>query len=541
MLTTSLPTARARTRTRISFGRFRAWLVASATGPETRLWLVIQLAILHAVLWTFILINLKAAQDVHMDVAEAYGWGQKFLLGYGKHPPLSGWVAGLWFTVFPATDWATYALAMATVGVGMVICWLLSLRVVDARRAFLVVVMLALYPIFNFKGFKYNPDLLQLVTLPLLVLAYLNAFEKRSWQSGIWFGLAGALALMTKYWVLTMIGAIGLAALIHPERMRFLLSPAPWVAIATMAVAMIPHIVWLADAHFVPLTYAGDTYSLEDSSLVHQLVAGYFLHNVALLALPVALAALAMALVPHWFTLLLRAPSRIVTRAWARGANAGVDLSQALNVWIIQIIVAVGPPLGALVFSIYMKTDWGISLFFLVPLALVAIPALRVQRAVLVNIVAIWLVLSVATLMASPWIAAREMAANAGNTATYGARSDLARELTQAWHARFASRWTIVAGTMESIQPMVFYSPDHPTAFVPIEAWDSGLISRDDIKTSGFIGVFDPTDGRLPAFEKWVSETAPNAERIVMTTRRFTRGKAGPSMSWNIYIAPPAK
>ena len=68
--------------------------------------------------------------------------------------------------------------------------------------------------------------------------------------------------------------------------MRFLSSPAPWVAIATMVVAMIPHIVWLADAHFVPLTYAGDTYSLEDSGQVHQLVTGYALHNVALLALP---------------------------------------------------------------------------------------------------------------------------------------------------------------------------------------------------------------------------------------------------------------
>ena len=541
MSTTSIPSARARAKTRVSFNRFRAWLVASAVRPEARLWLVIQLAILHAVLWTFILINLKAAQDVHMDVAEAYGWGQKFLWGYGKHPPLSGWIAGVWFKAFPATDWATYALAMTTVGVGMVICWLLSLRVVDARRAFLVVVMVALYPIFNFKGFKYNPDLLQLVTLPLLVLAYLNAFEKRSWQSGIWFGLAAALALMTKYWVLTMIGAIGLAALIHPDRLKFLLSPAPWVAIATLVVAMIPHIVWLADVHFVPLSYAGDTYSLEDASLVHQLVAGYFLHNFALLALPVALAALAMALVPHWFRLLLHAPLRIVTRAWAGGPNPGVNFSRALNVWIIQTIVAVGPPLGALAFSIYMKTDWGISLFFLVPLALVAIPTLRVQSATLVNIAAIWLVLSIATLAASPWIAAREMAANAGNTATYGARSDLARELTQAWHARFASRWAVVAGTMESIQPMVFYSPDHPVALVPIEAWDSGLISRDDVKTYGFIGVFDPADGRLPAFEKWVSETAPNAERMVMTTRRFTHGKAGPSMSWNIYIAPPGK
>ena len=205
--------------------------------------LVIGFAAAHAVLWTFILINLKAAQDVHMDVAEAFAWGQKFQLGYGKHPPLSGWVAGLWFKLFPIADWSTYALAMTILAVGMVICWLIALRVVDYRRAFFVVVMLAIYPIFNFKGYKYNPDLLQLVTLPLLVLAYLYAFEKRNVRAGIWLGLAAALALMTKYWVLTMIGAIGLAALIHPDRLRFLRSPAPWVAMLVAVVAMIPHLI----------------------------------------------------------------------------------------------------------------------------------------------------------------------------------------------------------------------------------------------------------------------------------------------------------
>ena len=541
MSTTSILSARTRGNSRLSLSRLAAWLVARASKPETGFWLVIQLAVAHAVLWTFILINLKAAQDVHMDVAEAYGWGQKFLLGYGKHPPLSGWIAGLWFRIFPPVDWATYALAMVTVSIGMVICWFVALRVVDARRAFLVVVMLALYPIFNFKGFKYNPDLLQLVTLPLVVLAYLNAFEKRSWQSGIWLGLAGALALMTKYWVLTMIGAIGLAALIHPDRVRFLRSRAPWVAILTLVIAMIPHLVWLSDVHFVPLVYAGDVYSLSNRTQVTQLVLGYAVHNLALLALPVALAGLAMALVPPWWKLLASAPSRIVTRAWARGANASVNVSQALNIWLIQIIVALGPPLGALAFSVYLKTDWGISLFFLVPLALVAIPQLRVQRATLFNVAAIWLVLTLATLAASPWIAAREMAANAGNTATYGARSELARELTQAWRMRFGTRWPIVAGTMESIQPLVFYSPDHPRAFTPNEAWSSGLISPEEVKRLGFIGVFDPTDGRLPEFEKWIAETAPNAERLVMTTRRFTHGKAGPAMTWNIYIAPPPK
>src|SRR6202140_1612074 len=325
MSTASILPAALRPRHRLSIRRVAGWLAARASDPKAASWLVIGFAAAHAVLWTLILINLKAAQDVHMDVAEAYAWGQKFLLGYGKHPPLSGWVAGVWFMVFPVANWATYALAMATLGCGLVICWLIALRVVDRRRAFFVVVMLALYPIFNFKGFKYNPDLLQLVTQPLVVLAYLNAFEKRNVRAGLWLGLAGALALMTKYWVLTMIGAIGLAALIHPDRLKFLRSPAPWAAIATLLIAMIPHLVWLREVDFVPLTYAEDVYGLSSRAQSAQLVLGYIGHNRAVLAAPVALAAVALALLPPWWATLTRHPLALFTRAWSRGANPAVN------------------------------------------------------------------------------------------------------------------------------------------------------------------------------------------------------------------------
>lgn len=540
MTSTSFLPAISRQSGRPRLRRAAAWLAARASDPKAGRLLVVQFAVLHAVLWTLILINLKAAQDIHMDVAEAFAWGQKFQLGYGKHPPLAGWVAGLWFEFFPVANWSTYALAMTTVSVGLVICWFIAVRVVDRRRAFLVVVMLALYPIFNFKGFKYNPDLLQLVTLPLVVLAYLNAFEKRSVPSGIWLGLAGALALMTKYWVLTMIGAVGLAALLHPDRVAFLRSPAPWVAIATLLIAMAPHLVWLYGVHFAPLTYAGDVYSLTDYAQVTRLVLGYVAHNLALLALPIALASLALVPTSGWRAIAKR-PGGLLARNWARGANTGVNRSQALNVWIIQSIVAVGPLLGALAFTIYLKTDWGISLFFLVPLALVAIPALRVPKAALFNLAAIWLVLSVATLAGSHWIARAEMAANPNNGAIYGARAELARELTQAWNTRFASRWPVVAGTMENIEPLSFYSADHPVPFTPGEVWSSGLTSEDEVKRLGFIAVFDPADWRLPSLEKWIAEAAPNAERVVMTTRRFFHGQPGPTMIWHVYIVAPAR
>jgi 4-amino-4-deoxy-L-arabinose transferase-like glycosyltransferase len=521
---------------RLSLRRLAAWVMASATNRHSASAFVFGFAMIHAVLWTVILINLKAAQDVHMDVAEAFAWGQKFQLGYGKHPPLAGWVAGVWFKMFPITDWATYLLAMTTVAIGLVISWLIAIRVVDYRRAFFVVVMLAIYPIFNFKGFKFNPDLLQLVTLPLLVLAYLQAFEKRTAASGFWLGIAGALALMTKYWVLTMIGAVGLAALIHPDRLKFLRSPAPWVAIVVAVVAMIPHLLWLKDVDFAPLTYAGDVYGHRTRIESAMLVLGYVEHNLGLLVLPVLIAGLAIA-----GTGLVRRPSATLARIWSRGANPGVKPTQALNVWIIQIVVAVGPPLGGLIFSVYMKTDWGISLFFLVPLALVAIPALRLPGAALLRIAATWLVLTLATLAASPYIALHEITDNPNSAFSYGARSQLARELTQIWHNRFLSPWSVVAGTTEVGEPMTFYSPDHPAPLTPGEAWSSGLTSLEEAKRLGFIGVCDTTDNRLPECEAWMAENGKDAEQVAVTTQRFFKGHPGPATTWKVYIVPPAK
>jgi 4-amino-4-deoxy-L-arabinose transferase-like glycosyltransferase len=527
---------RARRARRPSFQRLTAWFLASATNRYTASALVVGFAAIHALLWTVILINLKAAQDVHMDVAEAFAWGQKFQLGYGKHPPLAGWVAGLWFKMFPVTDWATYLLAMTTVACGMVITWLIALRVVDYRRAFFVVVMLAIYPIFNFKGFKYNPDLLQLVTLPLLVLAYLDAFEKRTVRSGFWLGFATALALMTKYWVLTMIGAIGLAALIHPERLKFLRSPAPWVAIAVCVVAMIPHLMWLKEVDYVPLTYAGDIYAHFTRAQTAMLVLGYVDHNLALLALPVLIAGLAVA-----GTGLLRHPSAVLARVWSQGPNAGVNETQALNIWIIQIVVAVGPPLGGLIFSVYMKTDWGISLFFLTPLALVAIPALRLPGIALFRIAAVWLVLTLATLIASPTIAAHQFTDNPVFAFNYGARSQLARELTQMWQSRFHSHWSVVAGTTEVGEPMTFYSPDHPAPLTPGEIWSSGLTSLEEAKRLGFIGVCDTTDNRLQQCEAWMAKNGKDDEQVAVTTQRFFKGHPGPATTWKIFIVPPAQ
>lgn len=526
--------------------RLAAWGAALIQDETTCRKVVIGFAAAHALLWTVILTALKGAQDIHFDVAEAYAWGQQFLLGYGKHPPLSGWVAGLWFRIFPATDWASYALAMTTLSFGMVMCWLIARRVVGPRRAMFSVVMLALYPIFNFKGFKYNADLVQLATLPLLVLAYLHAFERRSVRSGLWLGLAAALALLTKYWVLTMIGAIGLAALLDPERMRFWRSPAPWVALATMLVALAPHLWWLRQVDFVPLTYAEDVYGARPFAETLRLATSYVAHNAGLLLVPIACAAAALAWRLQWWKSVrakgvVRELIESARRPWARGPNSNVRLVPARQIWLIQGIVAIGPVLGALSFGIYMKTDWGIPLFFLTPLALIAVPYLRVTQMALIRLLLIYAAFTFAMLLLSPIIAAQTVRQHDTAWTGYSPRSEFAVQLTEAWRARFNRRWAVVAGTTEVGEPMAFYSADHPVPLTPGEAWSSGLTNLAQAERLGFIGICDTNDSRLAACEAWMNANAPNAESFDLTSRRYFHGKAGPAVRWKIWIKPPQR
>src|SRR3954451_10956994 len=89
--------------------RVEAWFAAHLDGRNPRAALVA--AALFSLAGVFFLTGLKAAQDVFIDAAEAYAWGQSFLAGYGRHPPMTGWIAGIWYSVFPADDWASYTLS----------------------------------------------------------------------------------------------------------------------------------------------------------------------------------------------------------------------------------------------------------------------------------------------------------------------------------------------------------------------------------------------------------------------------------------------
>src|SRR6187402_2020274 len=112
--------------------RLEAWFAARLDEREPRTALT-AVAVFSAA-GVFFLIGLRAAQDVFIDAAEAYAWGQSFLGGYGRHPPMTGWIAGLWYSVFPAADWASYALSRVMTFMTLAVLYFMARRVAGPRR-----------------------------------------------------------------------------------------------------------------------------------------------------------------------------------------------------------------------------------------------------------------------------------------------------------------------------------------------------------------------------------------------------------------------
>src|ERR1700742_4984055 len=108
--------------------RVEAWFAAQLDERSPRS--VLTAIALFSVAGVFFLTGLKGAQDVVSDAAEPYAWGQSFLGGYCRHPPMTGWIAGLWYSVVPAADWASYALSRVATFVTLVALYFIAQRVV---------------------------------------------------------------------------------------------------------------------------------------------------------------------------------------------------------------------------------------------------------------------------------------------------------------------------------------------------------------------------------------------------------------------------
>ena len=57
--------------------------------------------------------------DLHPDVLETWTLGRSAAWGYSKHPPLMGWVARAWTSIFPLRNWSFQLMALTNSAIAL--------------------------------------------------------------------------------------------------------------------------------------------------------------------------------------------------------------------------------------------------------------------------------------------------------------------------------------------------------------------------------------------------------------------------------------
>ena len=496
---------------------FESWLNGVERGWAIPLFLIGFVAI-----WMLFLVIAYQGGDLHPDVLETWSIGRQFAWGNPKHPPLMGWMAAIWASVFPLTDWSFCLLAMLNSAAALWFVDLTSRRFVRGDGRAVILLLLFLLPAYQFHAQRFNANTALLATWPLATYCFLRSFESRTFVWAVAAGAAAALAMLGKYYSVFLIAGFAIAACVHPRREAYFRSPAPWVSALTGLAVLAPHLWWLATTGSAPFGYPVAAHGgLTLNLALHEAVL-FLLGIAAYLALP----AFAWALM-----------IRSNLKSFASDVTK-LDSGLILLFWIF-VTTTLFPP----VVSIALHTDlpplWNLQALFLIVVVCVASVRFAIDRFDSVNLSAVVLVFLLACVVAAPFHALYR------NTHPFDRGrnflSAAALEMTRRWHQETGEPFAAISGDDSLAFATAFYSPDHPYYRRPFQFQYTWGLPRAATLEKGWAAMCFTEDAACIGWMNRVAEIPAKVIRSEFTLQSHLWGRPGATTSISAMIVPPGK
>lgn len=485
-------------------------------------WGIPLLIVAFCAIWLLFLIIAYQGADLHADTLETWSIGREFAWGNAKHPPLMGWIAWLWSTVFPLTDWSFQLLAMVNAGLALWAVDLISRRFVSGEKRAIVLLLLMLMPIYQFHAQRFNANSVQLATWPLATYCFLRAFETRRLGWSIATGVLCAFAMLGKYYSIFLVASLVAAALCHPQRRAYLTSAAPWVSTLAGFVVLGPHIYWLATTGAKPFDYAMQIHS--------GLAFGRSLEEVGMFLLGLAAALALPALV--W----------VLTAGW-RLKQFPADFRAMTPGLLLLLLVLVGTIVFPAITTVAVGTDmpsmWALQGLFLVAILIVCGARFPVERFYTVNLTLVVAAIGlVVVTVAAPWHALERNAHRSNDRAFYRLA---ALELTKRWHEASNQPLSSVSGDDALAFATAFYSPDHPLYRRPFQYQYTWGMPRVTTLEKGWAAMCFAEDAACLDWMGKVTSRAPRFIRSEFVLKPALWGHPGASARIVALVVPPRK
>lgn len=211
----------------------------------------IPFVILYLLIWTIAPIFL--ASSVTLDVSEGINWGSEWQWGYYKHPPLSSWVLYSFYAMFGT--WGVYLLSQICVGITLLCNYQLGKLAWSKEVGILGSMLTMCVFYYTYPTLEFNHNIAQFPIWSGLALAFYLAITQNKWSHWLWVAVLGGMGMLTKYSVIFLLLPMALY-LIHPKNLHLLKSAKPWGSAIIMLAIFSPHLYWLINNDWLPLSYA---------------------------------------------------------------------------------------------------------------------------------------------------------------------------------------------------------------------------------------------------------------------------------------------
>ncbi len=204
------------------------------------------------------------------DALEGIYWGGLHDFGTPKHPPLSGWIGYLVYSIFK-TDFSIYLVSQLFIVCGLYFIYKIARQFLDENRSMLVAITMggcwAYSYVTGYYGF--NPDVILLCMLPLITYIFYECIYKNRPSDWIKLGIFVGISFLNKYQTVLVLLAMFIWTLIYKREVfknKFF-----YISVIIAFLIFTPHLIWLIKYDFFPLLYFESEFS--DSALIRHIIA----------------------------------------------------------------------------------------------------------------------------------------------------------------------------------------------------------------------------------------------------------------------------
>ena len=477
-------------------------------------------AAIHGAVWTALPALLYP--NLPLDLIEALVYGREWQLGYDKLPPLPWWLVEIVYRTV-GQDFAYYLLAEVAVVAAFAVVFAAARRLVGGLGALAAVLVIDGLHYLNYTSAKFNHDVVQLPFWALAGFALHRALRGRQMSDWLLLGLAVGMSLWAKYFVIVLVAPMAVLVLIDRDARTCLTTPGPYVAAAVALIVMAPHLVWLVQSDFLPFAYA------EHRAVLSR---GWYDH----LWHPLQFAA------GQWFFLLPSLAIAVPLFLPGRGATEPPEHTADAFDHRIVTWLAFGPLVAVLAMSALSGRGtvamWGYPLWLFLGLWLVLTARRALDDKALARIVAIWA--TVFSCLALAFIANYAVLPRFDHRyrAVFFPGNDLARELSDRYHAVTGKDPIYAIGTMWDGGNVGHYARSHPRVLIDGKPARAPWIDLADLRARGALVLWTAGDPKvMPVELRTVADGAAIQAPFVL---KDLRGDNVTNVGWAILLPRPS-